>query len=442
MTTEMKNKKPVDSNENPQSQALDHNNIKHVIAIMSGKGGVGKSMTTGLIASGLARDGFKVGVLDADITGPSIPMLFGLHGPVVGGQYGIVPLISQSGIKVMSTNLLLASEDQPVVWRGPLISKMIKQLWTDVEWGNLDYLLVDLPPGTSDAALTIMQSLPVTGLIMVTTPQKLAALIVNKAVHMAQQIGVSIVGVIENMAYYRCPETGKKHYIFGQSNGGSVTHLANAPLLAQIPIDPAIAEECDAGNIENVVIEEASEMVSKLIKSIASIKQVKNPEEPAPIQPKEESAAVKATIPVEPVEDSDQNEEPKPKHKLSETVRRLIESKENMGAMEKPDASGYFRGPCGDSMQIDLRIQEKMITAAQFTTDGCWATIACGSMLTKMAQNKSLSEAEQITTNDLLLALDGLPKDHEHCAELAVMTLREAIIDATDRQAGIDLKRD
>lgn len=433
MTTEMKNEKPVDPNENPQPQALDHNNIKHVIAIMSGKGGVGKSMTTGLIASGLARDGFKVGVLDADITGPSIPMLFGLHGPVIGGKYGIVPLISRSGIKVMSTNLLLASEDQPVVWRGPLISKMIKQLWTEVEWGDLDYLLVDLPPGTSDAALTIMQSLPVTGLIMVTTPQKLAALIVNKAVHMAQQIGVSIVGVIENMAYYRCPDTGKKHYIFGQSNGGSVTNLANAPLLAQIPIDPAIAEECDAGNIENVVIEEVSEMVPKLISSIALIKQVKNPEEPTPVQPEENNAPEKAPLSMGTAENFNQNEEPKPKYKLSEKVRSLIESKENMGPMEKPDASGYFLGRCGDSMQIDLQIQEKMITSAKFTTDGCGATIACGSMLTKMVQNKTLSDAELITANDLLLALDGLPKDHEHCAELAVMTLREAIIDATDR---------
>ncbi len=436
MTTNMENNQSVEPNNKPQDQAIDHNNIKYVIAVMSGKGGVGKSMTTGLIASSLARDGFNVGILDADITGPSIPMLFGLHGPVVGGKYGIVPLISRSGIKVMSTNLLLASEEQPVVWRGPLISKMIKQLWTDVEWGNLDYLLVDLPPGTSDAALTIMQSLPVKGLIMVTTPQKLAALIVNKAVHMAQEIGVSIVGVIENMAYYRCPDTGKKHYIFGQSNGASVTHLAKAPLLAQIPIDPAIAELCDARKIEDIVLEDVNEMIEKLIKSITSNSGERIPEERTSEKPGENNTTGKQAPSAASVVENDQKEDQKFKQKLSEKARKLIESKENMGPMEKPDASGYFRGRCGDNMQIDLRIQENTITAAKFITDGCGATIACGSMLTKMATQKTLTEAEQITPNDLMVELEGLPKDHEHCAELAVMTLREAIIDATDRRVG------
>ena len=256
--------------------AASQNHIKSVVAVMSGKGGVGKSFVTGLLAIGLAREGYSVGILDADITGPSIPMLFGLHGPVQPGENGMEPLQCRSGIKVISMNLLLASEDQPVIWRGPMISKAIKQLWGDVEWGTLDYLLVDLPPGTSDATLTIMQSLPVSGLVMVTTPQGLASLIVRKTVHMAQSIGVPIAGVVENMAYFTCPETGKRHFIFGHSHAEEVAASAGAPLLAQLPLDPQISTLCDTGKIEDVKIAGIPEFLKTFLMAMQVLPGKKN----------------------------------------------------------------------------------------------------------------------------------------------------------------------
>ncbi len=256
--------------------AAAYNHIKYVVAVMSGKGGVGKSFVTSLLASALAREGYSVGILDADITGPSIPMLFGLHGPIEFGKIGIEPLKSRSGIKVISMNLLLSSEDEPVIWRGPLISKAIKQLWGDVEWGTLDYLLVDLPPGTSDATLTIMQSLPVKGIVMVTTPQGLSALIVRKTVHMAQTIGVHIAGIVENMAYFVCPECGKRHFIFGDSHAEEIAATAGAPILAQLPIDPQIALLCDAGKIEDVNMPGVSELLKAFLTTVPEFMEKKN----------------------------------------------------------------------------------------------------------------------------------------------------------------------
>ena len=234
---------------------------------MSGKGGVGKSLVTSLIAVGLAKEGTRVGILDADITGPSIPMLFGLHGPVEPGPVGVRPLESRLGVKVISMNLLLDSEVRPIIWRGPLIGKAITQLWGDVMWGDLDYLLVDLPPGTSDAALTTMQSLPVKGIIMVTTPQSLAAMIVQKAVHMAQMIHVPILGIVENMAYFTCPDTARKHYIFGTSHAEEIAKVANAPFLAQIPIDPGLSTLCDSGRIEEVAMPETGMLLEAFKKA-------------------------------------------------------------------------------------------------------------------------------------------------------------------------------
>jgi Mrp family chromosome partitioning ATPase len=251
-----------------EGTAAKYNHIQRVVAVMSGKGGVGKSLVTGLLATALVREGYQVGVLDADITGPSIPMLFGLHGPVEPGPVGIRPLQSRTGIKVISMNFLLANEDQPVIWRGPLIGKAITQLWGDVMWGDLDYLLVDLPPGTSDASLTTMQSLPVNGIVMVTTPQSLAVMIVRKAVHMAQSVGVPIIGVVENMAYFVCPDTGKQHFIFGPSHTGEVTLTASAPLLAQLPIDPRVAVLCDAGQVETVTLAETPALLKAFIKAV------------------------------------------------------------------------------------------------------------------------------------------------------------------------------
>jgi Mrp family chromosome partitioning ATPase len=244
-----------------EGTAAQYNRIQRVVAVMSGKGGVGKSLVTGLLATALARGGYQVGVLDADITGPSIPMLFGLHGPLEPGPVGIRPLQSRTGVEVMSMNFLLETEDQPVIWRGPLIGKAITQLWGDVMWGDLDYLLVDLPPGTSDASLSTMQSLPVNGIVMVTTPQGLASMVVRKAVHMAQAINTPIIGVVENMAYFVCPDTGKRHFIFGPSHTSEVMMTANAPLLARLPIDPQVTALCDAGMVESLMLTEIPELL-------------------------------------------------------------------------------------------------------------------------------------------------------------------------------------
>ena len=251
-----------------EGAAAQYNRVRRVVAVMSGKGGVGKSFVTGLLATALAQSGYQVGVLDADITGPSIPKLFGLQGPLEAGPVGVRPILSQGGVRVMSFTFLLQTEDQPVVWRGPLIGKAITQLWTDVFWGDLDYLLVDLPPGTSDAALTTLQSLPVNGIVIVTTPQSLASMIVRKAVHMTQLIGVPIAGVVENMAYFVAPDTKVRYDIFGPSHTSEVLELANTPLLAQLPINPLVTTLCDAGKIEAVTLPETEGLLSKFVEMV------------------------------------------------------------------------------------------------------------------------------------------------------------------------------
>jgi Mrp family chromosome partitioning ATPase len=225
------------------------NHIDRMVAVMSGKGGVGKSSVTALLAAALQRKGLSVGVLDADITGPSIPRLFGVKGPVRGVPMGMLPVETPSGIKIMSTNLMLPEEDMAIVWRGPVMSGTLRQFWTDVVWGKLDFLLIDLPPGTSDITLTTMQSLPLNGVVMVTTPQSLASMVVRKTVHMAQNLNVPILGIVENMSYFETPD-GKHHAIFGESHTPAVAAAANAPLIARLPIDPALAALADCGEIE------------------------------------------------------------------------------------------------------------------------------------------------------------------------------------------------
>lgn len=254
----------------PPPLAAKHNTIRRVIAVMSGKGGVGKSLVTGLLASALARAGYRVGVLDADVTGPSIPKLFGARGPLMGGPMGIEPVVSRTGVKLMSVNLLLEEEGQAVIWRGPLISSAIQQFWNDVHWGRLDYLLVDLPPGTSDAALTVMQSLPLDGILMVTTPQSLSALVVRKAVQMAQVVGARILGIVENMAGFVAPDTGARYDIFGPSHAEAVAEMAGAPVLARLPIDPQVAALCDAGEIETVARPEVEALVAALTERVGA----------------------------------------------------------------------------------------------------------------------------------------------------------------------------
>jgi ATP-binding protein involved in chromosome partitioning len=230
--------------------AAELNKIKNVIAIMSGKGGVGKSLVSSLTAIALRRAGHEVGILDADITGPSIPRMFGITERPGGDESGIIPVKSRLGIFIMSINLLLPSEDEAVVWRGPLIAGVIRQFWEDVRWGNLDYLIVDLPPGTADAPLTVLQSLPVSGIIIVSTPQDLTAMVVRKAVNMARQMNKPILGVVENMSYLYVPEIDKKIELFGKSRGEEMAKAAGAPLLGRLPIDPELARLCDQGDVE------------------------------------------------------------------------------------------------------------------------------------------------------------------------------------------------
>jgi len=251
-----------------EAKPIDLNQVEHIIAVMSGKGGVGKSLIASLTAVSLKRKGFEVGILDADITGPSIPKMFGIDTHPGGSESGILPVLSKSGIEVMSINLLLPSEDDAVIWRGPLIGKTITQFWEEVLWGKLDYLIVDLPPGTADAPLTVMQSLPISGVIIVFTPQDLTAMIVRKAVSMAQKMNKHVLGVVENMAYLYVPEIDKRIEIFGKSRGEEMARAAGAPFLGQLPIDPELAKLCDEGNVERYqaeILDNISELLAKTV---------------------------------------------------------------------------------------------------------------------------------------------------------------------------------
>ncbi len=239
---------PADMREaaNPNSK------IKKVIGVVSGKGGVGKSLVSGMLAVEMRRRGHNVAVLDADVTGPSIPKMFGLKTRAVGNELGILPVETRTGIKVMSVNLLLEHETDPVVWRGPVIAGTVTQFWTDVVWGDVDYMFVDMPPGTGDVALTVFQSLPVDGLIIVASPQDLVSMIVEKAVKMAGLMNVPILGLVENMSYFTCPDCGKKISLFGESHIDEIAAAHQVPVLGKLPIDPGIAKQCDLGVIEAV----------------------------------------------------------------------------------------------------------------------------------------------------------------------------------------------
>ena len=225
-------------------------NVKKVIAVVSGKGGVGKSLVTSLLAVLTQRNGGKAAILDADITGPSIPKMFGVHDKAMGTEDGILPVESRTGVKMMSVNLLLENDTDPVIWRGALIAGTVKQFWTDVLWGDVDYMFVDMPPGTGDVPLTVFQSLPVDGIIIVTSPQELVGMIVEKAAKMAKMMNIPVLGLVENMSWIGCPDCGKKIFPFGESQTAKVALEEGIPLLAQLPIDPAVAKECDTGVIE------------------------------------------------------------------------------------------------------------------------------------------------------------------------------------------------
>jgi Mrp family chromosome partitioning ATPase len=256
-----------------EAKPKELNKIEKIVAVMSGKGGVGKSLVASLLATSFAREGKDVGVLDADITGPSIPKMFGLTARPSGDETGILPILSRSGIEIMSMNLLLPSEDEAVIWRGPLMSKAITQFWEEVLWGNLDCLLIDLPPGTGDAPLTVLQAIPISGVIDVFTPQELTEMIVKKAVRMAQKMNVKVLGLVENMSYLTLPETGKKLEVFGKSRGEEMARASGAPLLGSLPIDPELARLCDEGEIERYTSDAVSELFANLVATLNGKKQ-------------------------------------------------------------------------------------------------------------------------------------------------------------------------
>ena len=237
---------PADFLEKPHNMS----SIKKVIGVVSGKGGVGKSLVTAMSAVTVNRRGYAAGILDADITGPSIPKLFGIHEKAMSNEWGLLPAKSKTGIDVMSVNLLLENETDPVIWRGPIIAGVVKQFWTDVIWSDVDYLFVDMPPGTGDVPLTVFQSLPVDGILVVTSPQELVSMIVSKAVSMAQKMDIPIIGIIENMSYLKCPDCGKEIHVFGESHVDEIAAEYGLPVLAKLPIDPQLASNCDKGLIE------------------------------------------------------------------------------------------------------------------------------------------------------------------------------------------------
>ena len=241
------------SAQTPESFLVDQNefsDVRHVIGVVSGKGGVGKSLVTSLLAANMQRKGFKTAVLDSDVTGPSIPKAFGITNKATGSAAGIIPELSKTGIEVMSVNLLLQDETEPVVWRGPVIAGTVKQFWQDVVWNDVDYMFVDMPPGTGDVPLTVFQSLPVDGIVVVTSPQELVGMIVEKAVKMAGMMDIPVLAVVENMSGFRCPDCGKVHNIFGESHIDEIAEKYGIPVTAKIPMDPSVAAKCDAGDIE------------------------------------------------------------------------------------------------------------------------------------------------------------------------------------------------
>lgn len=251
----------------PKEQLNAYSDVKKVIGVVSGKGGVGKSFVTASLANEMAARGYRVGILDADITGPSIPRMYGLKGAAQADDNGIYPMLTENDIKIMSINLLLPQEETPVIWRGPILANMVKQFWTDVIWGELDYLFVDMPPGTGDVPLTVFQSLPVDGVVIVTSPQDLVRMIVKKAYNMAEMMKIPVAGLVENYSFVKCPDCGKEIHVFGESKVDAVGAELNVPVMAKMPLEPELAALVDAGKFAEVRNEYLSEGVQYLPKA-------------------------------------------------------------------------------------------------------------------------------------------------------------------------------
>ena len=258
------------SSKQPQSfqeKLNEYSSVKKVIGVVSGKGGVGKSFVTASLATAMRKKGYEVGILDADITGPSIPKMFGVHGPAMGSEMGILPIAAEDGTKIMSINLLMEDEEAPVIWRGPVIAGTVKQFWSDVVWGDLDYLFVDMPPGTGDVPLTVFQSLPVDGIVIVTSPQELVQMIVKKAYNMAGMMNIPVLGVVENYSYLKCPDCGKEITLFGESHIDEVASELAMQVLGKMPLDPAYAELADQGlfyKADNPYLEDAVKKIENM----------------------------------------------------------------------------------------------------------------------------------------------------------------------------------
>lgn len=258
------------SNQNPQimKEAMNaYSDVKHVIGVVSGKGGVGKSFVTASLATQMAKAGYKVGIMDADITGPSIPKMFGAHGQIVGDEKGMYPFVTPEGIKMISINLLMDDEEAPVVWRGPVVAGAVKQFWNETVWGDIDYLFVDMPPGTGDVPLTVFQSLPVDGIVVVTSPQELVQMIVKKACNMANMMHIPVLGVVENFSYLKCPDCGKEIKLFGESHIDETAAELGMKVLGKLPLNPEYAQAADAGafyGIDNPYLDTAVEVLKNI----------------------------------------------------------------------------------------------------------------------------------------------------------------------------------
>lgn len=405
-----------------ENQNIAINKIGKTIAIAGGKGGSGKTFITSLLAGLLNSKGCRVGILDADFTASSVPAFFGVSGPVSRGDYSFIPPQSAGGVKIISADFFLSGADQKIVWKESLISNVVKELWHEMEWGELDYLLVDLPPANSEAAVAILQTLPVFGVLLVGTPHKASASINAGTLKLVQRLKLPLLGLVENGS---TPDSGGWF--------AELAAEAQLPLLARVPFDEQVARACDAGEIESIPLGGFESLLTAFLNEVSKAEEMMTIAAPASevaLGDMDDNAQADTAFKAE--NDDFSHNEGCATQPFSDTVMYLIQSRQNVGTLDQPDAQGLFTGSCGDRMQIDLRIMSDRILDARFLADGCGATYACGTMITKMAATKRLTEAQKISPEELIDAVGGLPDDHLHCAELAVMTLREAIIDAVE----------